>query len=694
MKHRALFFILATACAGIAAGLSLSAYYFVCTGSTRDFFTRPLIGMLTGAISILAHLLLQATVERLSPGWYKKRPLFTAFQYIVIVCMCLLGAESLFFPGHTGVSSHGYWIRIHMGMIDSLITVLEAREPSKRGHSRRVAAGCLLLARKLRLTTDRQATLTRAAMLHDLGKIGLDDSLHKEEGKLEPEEIARVRLHPLIVEKILAPLNILSPEIRLIKQSHYLITLRNLKDLEKGTLGATIHSLYARSMDSLHEESLPLEAWILAAVDFFDTLTHSRPFKTVLSRQDALAELHSLFADTPAGIEVAELLASCIEKGEWREEEPREQGQPLPPCDDAGIIREIRGSARRLNLLNRIYQALGVERNRGTRAFIICLFTGLGMGALTGVTLFAATADSQWIGRFLTQGSVVGFAAWLGGYPLEWLFTRKLPGTFFATPAGAFIAFLAGGVPAGFLAFDCFMQPCTPINPALARFIYVVTTALVCGFTGVFFRYLQDTSYSLVRDQERLQKAYLDLICALSFALEARDPYTRGHSEKVRGLSMRIGLLLKLTDEELEDLEKAAFFHDIGKLVIRHAILHKPTSLTDEEMAVIRTHPAMGAEILGPVTFLNSLSPFVKAHHENVDGLGYPERRRKEEIPMLARIITIADSYDAMVSDRPYRQGLPHERAVAELRKYSGTQFDTELVELFINSFEEQAPPV
>ncbi len=151
---------------------------------------------------------------------------------------------------------------------------------------------------------------------------------------------------------------------------------------------------------------------------------------------------------------------------------------------------------------------------------------------------------------------------------------------------------------------------------------------------------------------------------------------------------------MNLTHEELEDLEKAAFFHDIGKMVISQAILHKPARLSDEEMAVIRTHPGMGAEILAPVTFLSSLAPFVKAHHENIDGLGYPDQRKKEEIPMLARIITIADSYDAMVSDRPYRQGLPHERAVAELRRCSGTQFDPELVELFIRSFEQQAPPV
>jgi len=510
MKHRNFSFILATACAGIAAGSALSAYYFVCTGSSRDLITRPLVGMLTGLLSALTHLFLQTVVERLSPGWYRKRPLLSAIQYMVCACLYMLGAEGLFFSRQAGELSHRYWILaatlfagsittllflyyrlrdmvlahfhilegIHMGMIDSLITVLEAREPSRKGHSRRVAAGCLLLAQRLQLPPERQETLTRAAMMHDLGKIGLDDSLHKEEEKLEPRELARVRLHPLIVEKILAPLNILSREISLIKQAHYLITCRNLEDPGRGegTPGATLHSLYAGSMDSLHKESLPREAWILAAVDLFDTLTHPRPFRPVFSRQAALAELHSLLAETPAGREAVELLASCIEKGEWSEEEPREAVKLSSTCDESEIIRQIRRSARGLSLLNSVYHTLGMDRSRGIRAFIICLFTGLGLGAMTGIALFAVTGDSQWIARFVTQGFVVGFAAWLGGYPLEWLFSRKLPGTFLATPSGAFIAFLAGGIPAGLLAFDRFMLPCTPIEPALAGSVYVVTT--------------------------------------------------------------------------------------------------------------------------------------------------------------------------------------------------------------------------
>jgi len=723
-KHyRDLFFILAMTCVGFGVGSSISAYHFVCTGNYSDFFKRACIGILLGFLSASTHLLLLKVIDRLTRGWYRKRPILSALQYMLVTYLFLLTAELLFFAHRVHEPSHKYWIiavtvlagtvstflllyyrlvemiltrfhileKLHLGMIESLIAVLEAREPTKKGHSKRVAAGCLLLAKKLKLPVEKQAKLVRAALMHDLGKIGIDDRLLQKESELDPEELAQVRLHPLIAEKILAPLNILSWETGIIKQSHFFINLQDLREKQtSGLLDNSLQSLFAYSMEAESLEELPMEAKILAVSDFFDTLTHPRPLKRVLSRDAALEELRSR-TGTKFDREVVELLAFLVQNDQWIKDDAVTRESAPDAYDEAEVIREVRRTARGMNLLNTFYHYMGVGRHRGLRAFFLSLFSGVALGAVLGVTMYATTSESHWILRFLLQGIAIGLSVWLTGYPLEWLFARKYPDTFWAGPGGAFFAFFVGGIPASLLTLFTMFLPgsLTPVNPWITGSAYVLATSLICGSVGGFYRFIQDSSYSLIKDQERLQKAYIDLVCALSFALEAKDPYTRGHSEKVSILSRKMGSLLKLTDDDLDELEKAALFHDIGKLVISQNIINKTTRLSDDELEIIRTHPEIGAEILEPVTCLNELSPFVRAHHENFNGQGYPDRREKEEIPLFARIISIADSYDAMVSDRSYRKGLPHEEAINELRRCAGAQFDPELVELFIRTFEQ-----
>jgi len=186
-----------------------------------------------------------------------------------------------------------------------------------------------------------------------------------------------------------------------------------------------------------------------------------------------------------------------------------------------------------------------------------------------------------------------------------------------------------------------------------------------------------------------LQEAYLATVRSLATAVDAKDSYTRGHSDHVATYATLIAERLHLSHEQKIALEMAAYLHDIGKIGVAEEILLKPGRLSDDEMEQMRHHPLIGANILKPIAFPWAITPVVRHHHESWDGSGYPAGLRGEEIPLLARILTVADSYEAMTADRPYRMGMRVADAVAELRACSGTQFDPRVVDALIETIEE-----
>ncbi len=181
-----------------------------------------------------------------------------------------------------------------------------------------------------------------------------------------------------------------------------------------------------------------------------------------------------------------------------------------------------------------------------------------------------------------------------------------------------------------------------------------------------------------------LQEAYLATVRSLAAAVDAKDTFTRGHSDRVAMYSVQIAERMGLSHEQRIALEMAAYLHDIGKIGVREDILLKPGQLDDAEMIQMRHHPLIGANILKPVAFPWAITPVVRHHHEHFDGTGYPAGLRGDEIPLLARILTVADSYEAMTADRPYRRGRSSAEAVSELKSCSGTQFDPRIVEYMI----------
>ena len=184
---------------------------------------------------------------------------------------------------------------------------------------------------------------------------------------------------------------------------------------------------------------------------------------------------------------------------------------------------------------------------------------------------------------------------------------------------------------------------------------------------------------------EKLEKAYLETVETLRYTVEAKDTYTRGHSDRVSEYSVLIGKYLGLSEEELHKLKVGGLFHDIGKIGVPDSILLKTTKLTDDEYSEIKNHPSIGAHILSNASIFQDIIPIVKHHHERYDCRGYPGKLGGENIPYLARIAAIADSFDAMTSKRTYRDSLPIDVVKSEIEKNKGTQFDPNIADVFLD---------
>lgn len=207
-------------------------------------------------------------------------------------------------------------------------------------------------------------------------------------------------------------------------------------------------------------------------------------------------------------------------------------------------------------------------------------------------------------------------------------------------------------------------------------------------------------SYLLQRAGERMENValyeglydnVLSTLNSMAKVIDARDPYTSQHSTRVTTLSLNLGKKVGLSSEDMDSLLSAASLHDIGKVGIPDHILLKPDRLTDEEYLEIQKHPDLGADIIQPIIPMRNEAKIIRHHHERYDGRGYPARIGGEEIPLLSRIIALADSYDAMTSDRPYRKGLPVQKAVDEIIRCKGSQFDPRIADIFVDQLKTDA---
>ena len=206
--------------------------------------------------------------------------------------------------------------------------------------------------------------------------------------------------------------------------------------------------------------------------------------------------------------------------------------------------------------------------------------------------------------------------------------------------------------------------------------------------------YQQSLIYAvdLKKTHRRLQRSIFQSLLGLANALEAKDQYTRGHSERVAALARRLALEAGVPTREAEIISQSGLLHDLGKIGVPERILRKPGPLTEDEWSVMRRHPLTGAQIVAPLEFFSDGALIVRHHHERHDGSGYPDGLTGETIPLGARVVAVADVYDALTSDRPYRRALTHMEALERLAAEAGRTLDARLTRLFTDMV-SHAPP-
>lgn len=274
---------------------------------------------------------------------------------------------------------------------------------------------------------------------------------------------------------------------------------------------------------------------------------------------------------------------------------------------------------------------------------------------------------------------------------VSWIVVYKTNGTskvyvhLFYLPIilGAYCFGGVGGVLTGIIS-GIIIGPFMPMNvdqgipqPTLNWMIRLSFFAFFGYFVGQMFYYLR-------LQKKNTEEISTSIISALANSIEARDQYTRGHCNNVMEMSVALAKEMNLTDQEINNIRWSSIIHDVGKIGIPEEILNKPGKLTKEEYEIIKLHPSIGAKIIKPVKNLSEIMPGVKYHHESLDGSGYPEGLRGDQIPLQARIIAIADVWDAITSDRPYRKGMEKDKAIEVLKSMAGLKLDEELVNIFI----------
>jgi putative nucleotidyltransferase with HDIG domain len=193
-------------------------------------------------------------------------------------------------------------------------------------------------------------------------------------------------------------------------------------------------------------------------------------------------------------------------------------------------------------------------------------------------------------------------------------------------------------------------------------------------------RNVQDNVAVLKKAAEESRHLFMEAVRALAGAIDEKDFYTRGHSERVTRFSVEIARIMELPEEEIEKINIGALIHDIGKLTIEDSILKKPTMLTGEEYEIMKTHTTRGYEMLKHIPQLRDIIPALQSHHEQLDGKGYPQGLKGDEIPMIARIIMVADCFDAMTTARPYHEPAPIDYVIGVICSSAGTKYDKHVV--------------
>lgn len=279
---------------------------------------------------------------------------------------------------------------------------------------------------------------------------------------------------------------------------------------------------------------------------------------------------------------------------------------------------------------------------------------------------------------------------------LQWRLVRSTRGGAGAAPPllEVFVPVVASGISRPVAVF-LILSDLSDLWPALTRLKWSVATSVVLGVLFLYvvlFTIVRRASGDLVRKERAQRQTFVGIIRSLVNALDARDMATAHHSSRVAEHAIRIARAMGLNEEFVSEVRVAGFLHDVGKIGIRDGILTKQGPLTAEESAMMQRHTVFGYDILDPVPLSEKIKLAVRHSHERWDGRGYPDGLTREQIPLAARIVAVADAYEALTTNRPYRSARSPEMATGEIRQGAGTQFDPQVVEAFLRVWQPAAP--
>lgn len=490
-------------------------------------------------------------------------------------------------------------------IVYSMARALDAKDASSAGHSERVTVTALRLARHLGLGAAESEAIARGAMLHDLGKVGVPEDALGPESRLTPERVAARRRHPELGEQILSPLLSFAPVREIVRHHHEKLDGSGYPD---GLSGG--------------EVSLATE--IVALANVFDELIWQGK-----SAEQAAEALRSAAAAGQYHRDLVEELLRQDATLPVRPDEPLPDWQDLlPPLANVPRGRVLVGAAAAA-----VRQSL-CELIEGAGHFVIAQ-TG---PAETVAALECARPDLVILDTGPDRESGLSAVRALKALPgteflpvLLCLDSRSREERMEAMRAGA----------------DDFLP--LPLNG-----LEVVARVRSLLRLQLYFRDLEE---------------YQGVVLSLATALEAKDPYTRGHSERVGLVAARIAREMGYDADFCERMRVGGLLHDLGKIGVPERLLNKTGPLTESEFRTILTHPDKGTAICQPLRAVQSVLPLIRYHHERFDGRGYPDGLRGEAIPFGARLLSVADAYDALTSDRSYRHRLPPLEALAVLEK-------------------------
>jgi putative two-component system response regulator len=509
-------------------------------------------------------------------------------------------------------------------IIMSLGTALENKDPRAAGHVQRVAEYAARLAQKLGMSRDEVETITKGAMLHDVGKIGVPDHLLAQE-QLTDDERALIAEHTRMGASILEPMTTFHAWVPIVRWHHERLDGRGYPDHLAG-------------------DAIPLEAQVVAIANRYDNLVQE------MGGDDgaAMARLRNEAEDGAFDPELARIFAAAL-------------GEEMPVAVTSRHLRRRAAPRPRV---------LCVDDNRMNRDLVTMTLSDAGFDV--------AVAENG-----------IEALEVLGREPVDVVLLDLI------------MPMQGGAETLRLIRADPRHEFLPVIVLTTHRGVAIRSEAIVAGADD-FINYPLNRIelISRIRSLLRIKEYHADLeqtqnvICALALTLEAKDPYTRGHSQRVGDLARAFALHLGESEEFAERARIAGLLHDIGKIAVPEALLNKQGPLTRDEFMRVIDHPVIGEEMVRPLLTLSGVLRMIRHHHERYDGRGYPDGLRGDAIPYEVRLLSIVDAYDALTSHRSYRPApLSHSAAIQTLqREASGGKWDPAMVGRFAEWLGEEEP--